>query len=520
MRSDKHKNSAEFEKLLAERGKEIEEFRKEHGGDNSSKPSFDVASARDEIEKKSVGAPDLKNTSGKPLMKDTTGFSTKEIKEKQVAKKIDENYKKALEKDEELEKQKEKYRAIVQAGNEKNKNTQNEKVEGFVNHSEAAKKNNTKKELESDQPVNDFFEEPKKKATKKKRPGKKKTALVVVLCILILIACAAAGVLIYLNALTGKMDIVNTNIADFDIDAQAAKDLQNYENIAILGVDARKGEGYKGSRSDAIIIARIKKDTGDIQLISVMRDSYLQIEGEDGTKNFDKITHAHAFGGGTDTCKALNRNLDLNISEFVVFNWQAVADLVDAVGGVDVTIESNEIYDLNEYGYESAENVGGTYTPIYTTGKQTLNGAQAVTYCRIRKNSGGDTGRGNRYKEVMEQLLKKAKKMEPSQLNSVANEIFPEIQTNLKKSTMLSMLTKMGSYEIGKTYGWPNKYYGGIINGVWYSVPKTLESNVSWLHEKAFNQKSYKVTEKCKELSKELIVETGISGGGEGTSEE
>lgn len=336
--------------------------------------------------------------------------------------------------------------------------------------------------------------------------------MIIVISVLIILACAAAAAFLYFNSMTGKMDIVETNEADFDIDSQVAKDLKNYQNIAILGVDARKNESYKGSRSDAIIVARIKKDTGDIQLISVMRDSYLQIEGEDGSKSLDKITHAHAYGGGLDTCKSLNRNLDLNISEFVVFNWQSVADLVDAVGGVTVDIQANEISDMNQYGNESAKNVGGTYTEIYNTGKTKLNGAQAVTYCRIRKNSGGDTGRGNRYKEVMSQLLTKASKMSVSDLNKVANEIFPEIQTNIKKTTMLTMLTKINGYKFGKNYGWSKKYYGGIINGVWYSVPKTLESNVQWLHKKAFGQTDYSVTDRCKTISDQIINKTGVGG--------
>ena len=112
----------------------------------------------------------------------------------------------------------------------------------------------------------------------------------------------------------------------------------------------------------------------------------------------DKITHAHHYGGGADTCAALNRSLDLNIEEFVIFNWKAGADAVDCLGGVEINVKENEISDMNTWGPETAENTGGTYTEITSAGRQTLDGVQATTYCRIRKTSGGDEGRSTRYK--------------------------------------------------------------------------------------------------------------------------
>ena len=120
-------------------------------------------------------------------------------------------------------------------------------------------------------------------------------------------------------------------------------------------------------------------------MISVMRDSYLKIADADGNLMLDKVTHAHHYGGGVDTCAALNRSLDLNIDEFMVFNWKAVSDAVDALGGITVDVKKNEIRDLNHWGPETAENVGGKYTKITKTGKQKIDGVQATTYCRIRK---------------------------------------------------------------------------------------------------------------------------------------
>lgn len=353
----------------------------------------------------------------------------------------------------------------------------------------------------------------KKTKTSQKPVTKKRVLITVLVCVAILLVSGVAGAYVVFHNVIGKINTVKTNYKDFDISSKVEKDLSDYQNIVILGVDARKHEKIKGSRSDAIVIASINKKTNDVKLTSVMRDSYLEIESQNDEKYLDKITHAHAFGGAIDTAKALNRNLDLNIQEFLVFNWKAVADMVDALGGVTVDIQANEISDLNYYGDESARNVDKTYKPIYNTGKQTLDGAQAVTYCRIRKNSGGDTGRSRRFKNVFSALIKKASKMNGSTIRKVTSDVLPEIQTNMNKRTMLSIMMSAGDYKLGKNYTWSEKYYGGILNGVWYSVPTTLKSNVEWLHQILFDQKDYKVTERVEKISQQIIDRTGIGAG-------
>lgn len=239
---------------------------------------------------------------------------------------------------------------------------------------------------------------------KKKYRLNKKTVIKNVLIVVLLLAVAVTGAFYYL---TGNLDTVETSENEFMINRQVASDLSGYRNIAILGVDARADEGYDGSRTDAIIIMSIKKLTGEIRLISVMRDSYLRMGYFDGEPILDKITHAHHYSGGVNTCSALNRSLDLNIDEFVIFNWKAVADAVDCLGGVEINVKENEIGDLNIWGPETGENVGRPYHKVERTGKQTLDGVQATTYCRIRKNSGGDAGRSRRYKKVVSAVIKK-----------------------------------------------------------------------------------------------------------------
>lgn len=341
--------------------------------------------------------------------------------------------------------------------------------------------------------------------TRKRRWNKAKICrnIIILLVILFLIFC------FYFMSVASHFDKVDASRDEFAINDTVASELKGYRNIAILGVDARAGEPLDGSRTDAIIIMRIKKSNSKVQLISVMRDSYLKMKDNDGKLILDKITHAHHYGGGVDTCAALNRSLDLNISEFVIFNWKAVADTVDTLGGIDVNVRKNEIRDLNKWGPETGRNVGKSYHKITHTGTQTIDGVQATTYCRIRKTSGGDQGRGKRYKKVMSAVMKKAM-TSPTGVGKLARNVLPEIRTNMSSFAMLRAVLRAPFYNIEKSYGWPKHYYGGLLgDGLWYAVPTTLASNVRWLHQKAFQQKDYTPSVTCRNISRQIRMYTG-----------
>ena len=349
-----------------------------------------------------------------------------------------------------------------------------------------------------------------KKEKKLRKNGKKKgkwrivRRVLLALLIVILIFCG------YFLILTSHFDKVDVGEDDLAIDPKVADELSGYRNIAVLGSDARANEKLDGSRTDAIIILSIKKINGDINMISIMRDSYLKLENADKQLVLDKITHAHHWGGGRGTVAALNRSLDLNIKEFVIFDWQAVADTIDALGGITVDIKKNEIRDLNKWGPETGRNVGRKYKKITHTGTQEIDGVQGTTYCRIRKTSGGDPGRGSRYKKVMAAVMKKGI-THPWKLHTLANDVFPNIRTNMSSPGMLWAVLRAPGYDIKKSYGWPKNYYGGILgNGLWYAVPRTLENNVKWLHRKAFDQKGYNPSDTCKEINNEIITQTGV----------
>lgn len=340
-------------------------------------------------------------------------------------------------------------------------------------------------------------------------PAKKKGCLRKVLLLVVILALIVGGVFLFMNKKLSKMTRIKTSAEDFNISPMAEERLKDYRNIAVLGIDARKGEGYEGSRSDAIVIVSINKNNNEIKLISVMRDSYLYMRDQNGDMVLDKITHAHAFGGPINTCASLNRCLDLNIKEFAVVNWNAVADTVDSMGGLEIDVQANELRDLNKWGPETATNTDRQWKAVGYPGKQALDGAQVATYCRIRKTSGGDTGRNERYKKVMAALFKKGKSS-PTKVNAAMDKVFPQIVTNMSSMQVMNMIPVVIEMDMKEGKGWPFDYYGGIIGGKWLAVPRTLESNNGELYKQAFDIDDYEMSDPAREVNDMIINNTGI----------
>lgn len=364
---------------------------------------------------------------------------------------------------------------------------------------------------------NFFSDENKRKKKKGKRDirreevkkHRKGGCLKAFIMLLLLAGVLAAGFYFYLDSKVSKMQHVHVAPHEFRISHKAERELADYRNVAVLGIDARKGESYKGTRSDAIIIISLNRKTDDVNLISVMRDTYVPMKSMYGQETWEKITHAHAYGGAVNTCASLNRCLDLNIEEFIVMDWKSVADTVDQMGGITVRVMPNELRDLNKWGPETARNTNRVWRPMWNTGRVKLDGAQAATYCRIRKTSGGDPGRTKRMKKVMIALLREAKS-DPLKVDGVLDKVLPEIQTNMDTRAITSLVPKLASFDIKKSIGWPYEYYGGIINGTWLAVTRTMESNVQKLHRQAFGQKNYRLSHEAKQISNLIIQKTAI----------
>ncbi len=192
-------------------------------------------------------------------------------------------------------------------------------------------------------------------------------------------------------------------------------------------------------------------------------------------------------------------------------NWKSVADTVDELGGLDIEIKESEIKEMNKYIKDTQKNIGGPKKKIKKAGKQTLNGNQAVTYARIRKDSAdGDHRRNERMKIVLSAAFEKAKTLSLSQLNQIADKILPTIKTNMSTNQMMEMILEINSYNITESKNWPYKSADWMHNNIYYGPPVTLKSNVIQLHEEFFNQKDYEPTETVEKISNSISSITGI----------
>lgn len=343
------------------------------------------------------------------------------------------------------------------------------------------------------------------KKAKKKRGSRAKRIILIVLLLLII---AAAGGILFVMGLMDKVGDLDIDQSNLGIDPQVASALSDYQNIALLGVDARDMTDYENCRTDAIIILSIDKKNKEIRQISVYRDTYLHVNEKYG---YDKVTNVHAYAGTTATLHTLNENMDLNIEEAVIVNWKAVADAIDGLGGIEVDIQKSEIKEMNKYIKDTQKNIGGSKKKIKKSGKQTLNGNQAVTYARIRKDSAeGDYRRNERMKIVVSAAVEKAKKTNPFKLNEIASQVLPEIKTNMDTNSMMKVMMNFISYDMTDNTGWPFETAGWTnYNGAWCGPPVTLTRNVSKLHEKYFGQSGYDPTKTVQEISAEISRRTG-----------
>ena len=325
----------------------------------------------------------------------------------------------------------------------------------------------------------------------KKKGRKLKAFGIAVLVLLSLLIIIIGGTFWFVSSKLGKMQQVDLNEEDLNVSAEVAENLSNYRNIAIFGIDSREDTYSKGNRSDCIIIASMNNDTKEVKLVSVYRDTYVQIEGH----GLDKITHAYSYGEAPLAIKTLNTNFDLNITEFVTVNFDAVKDIIDDIGGITMTVTDEEVSHIK--GLTKA----GTYN---------LTGEQALAYARIRHAEGGDYKRTERMRDVLTAVLNKVKTFNISQLNQFVDKVLPKVYTNITASDIFSLMPSATSFKITDSIGWPYETKGITLDR-WYGVPITLESNVTRLHQEVFGESDYTPSDTVKQISKKNKKKTGYS---------
>ncbi len=370
---------------------------------------------------------------------------------------------------------------------------------------------------------------PSKQTAKKKR-GKILLFVAEIFLLLILVAALWAA------KQTQKIQYVEIKPGDVHINEPVRNEIEQgetvmkgYRNIALFGVDSREQQLDKNTRTDVIMVASINLDTKEVRLVSVYRDTWLNMTND----KYSKANAAYSKGGAKQAIGMLNMNLDLDITDFVTVGFEAVIDVVDAVGGVEIDVKEDEIVHLNSYqismvgrvvgknekGEEMYEAIPGVeYTPVEHAGLQTLNGLQATAYSRIRYTSGGDLARAERQRTVLTKIAQKAMTMNPATLNSIADAIFTKISTSLTLPEILSLLSDAASYKIGETAGFPFTDYvvpNGTVGNASVVVPVDLTKNVELLHEFLFDKPDYTPTDTVKKCSQKIASDTGVHYNGE-----
>ena len=351
-------------------------------------------------------------------------------------------------------------------------------------------------------------EENNMRKKKKMNKGLKIFLIILLVLVIFILGLGVAGYT-FVNGKIGKMQKENIDTTAVGINEETKQELKGYRNIALLGIDSRADDYGLGNRSDCMMIASINQETNEIKLISVYRDTYVYVM-ENGTKRLDKITHAYSYGGAQNTLKSLNEAMDLNITEFVTVNFDAVIAAVDSLGGVYIDIDESEIKYVNDYIDATSESSGVKSSHITHSGRQKLDGVQAVSYTRVRYTTGGDYKRTERMRTVVEAMLSKAKTLNVGQLNSFADTILPKIRTNISTSEIWGLIPKLASFKVTESIGWPYDTKGITLDR-WYGVPVTLKSNVERLHKEAFEQEDYEASDTVKEMSAAIVKKTGSS---------
>lgn len=339
---------------------------------------------------------------------------------------------------------------------------------------------------------------------KKKNRGLKVFGIIVLVLIIILVGIIGFTYF-FVTSKLNKIQKVDIDVSQLDISKEAEQNLSGYRNIALFAIDSRSNEDYgRGNRSDGIIIASINNSTKEVKLASVYRDTYVQIEGH----GLDKITHAYSYGEAPLAISTLNTNLDLNIKEFVTVNFDAVAEAINELGGVTITVDSQEVNYINQYIKETSKVTGISTNQLSAPGTLTLDGVQAVAYARIRYTEGGDYKRAERMRTVVEATFDKLKTKSLTEINSFVDNILPKIYTNISTNDMIAMIPDLTKYKVSDSIGWPYETKGITMNA-WYGIPVTLESNVTRLHQELFGEQDYTPSETVKNISNQIVTKTG-----------
>lgn len=350
-------------------------------------------------------------------------------------------------------------------------------------------------------------------AKKRKNKRNKKLGMILALEILVFFGLVAGYLWYYMNHTLNKMNKDVIAKEDIEVSDAVTDVMKNYTTIALFGCDARAKTNLNkpgAAHSDAIILVSINNETKEVKMVSVYRDCFLETATDNPSTR--KITEAYLLGGPIGSIETLNKNLDLNITDYVAVDFLALTKAIDAMGGIEINVNSNELDALNHNLIEQYEVTGIYSDGLWSSGKVHVNGSQATAYARIRKVGNNDFERTQRQRAVITAMVKKALESDISTINDVINEVFPLIATNMTNKQIIEMASGMLGYKLTENTGFPlanktptlgNK--GSVV------VPADLLSNVEYLHEFLYPEDTdYKPSAEVQRISAAISNETGV----------
>ena len=308
---------------------------------------------------------------------------------------------------------------------------------------------------------------------------------------------------------------------------------QEYTEFIMFGIDSRDSTFDAGTNSDSMVIVSVHNTTGEVNMVSIYRDSYLRIYAPDGSYYLNKLNSAYSKGGAAGAINSINKNLDLQIKDYVTVNFSGVAEIIDSLGGIEVNLTDEEVQQLNKH-LKSTLSSTGEYSPkVTSSGKNIhLNGLQATTYCRIRKTTfydpetgnkiNDDFGRAARQRLVVMKLVEKARKAGMAELQEMINTVLSSstqgqdqiVKTSFSIDEMVEMLPIIFKFKLGESSGFPRKLTTKKINGADVVLPKGHSRNVKILHKFLYGEKDYVPTATVEEINNDIKYQTGVDNDG------
>ena len=310
-------------------------------------------------------------------------------------------------------------------------------------------------------------------------------------------------------------DVIDTQ----EIEIPIYTDTNEYRNFLILGLDTRL-DPNELQNTDVIMIASLNNTTGEIKLVSILRDTILKMEPGSITKHtYDKANEQY-YSGISATVSMINRNLGLDIKEYAVVTWYGVAMCINQLGPIQMTIH-NEQEMIWHQGYlrSTCEAIGVEYEPevLWGTGDFMMDGPQVVAYCRIRYGGLNDWGRANNQREAVGKILEKAKEVAKAgdftRILNCAETALSNVQTNLSLPDVAFLASDISRYKMVGSYQFPQAGHFtsqpkvGNIEVPDPIVVNNFEQEVRDLHAFLFPDLEYEPSDFIKEISWQMYLD-------------